>query len=139
MFALYDLDGFKPDNRSAYGHPAGDGLLRQLGSNLAAAVEPGGHAYRLGGDEFCILVPSSAGAAERIVESGRDALTEQGEGFRIGASAGAVLISAEATVASEVLRLADRRMYAEKAARRAASSARPRSSSQRFSASMSLS
>ena len=62
-------------------------------------------------------MPSSAGAAERIVESGRDALTEQGEGFRIGASAGAVLISAEATVASEVLRLADRRMYAEKAAR----------------------
>ena len=116
VFALYDLDGFKLYN-DTYGHPAGDGLLRQLGTNLAAAVEPGGHAYRLGGDEFCILVPSSAGAAERIVEAGREALAEQGEGFRIGASAGAVLISAEATVASEALRLADRRMYAEKAAR----------------------
>ena len=85
--------------------------------NLAAAVEPGGRAYRLGGDEFCILVPSSAGAARADRRSGRDALTEQGDGFRIGASAGAVLISAEATVASEALRLADRRMYAEKAAR----------------------
>ena len=116
VFALYDLDGFKLYN-DTYGHPAGDGLLRKLGANLAAAVEPGGHAYRLGGDEFCILVPSSAGAAERIVEAGRIALTEQGEGFRVGASAGAVLISAEAAVASEVLRLADRRMYAEKAAR----------------------
>jgi diguanylate cyclase (GGDEF)-like protein len=116
VFALYDLDGFKLYN-DTYGHPAGDSLLRKLGANLAAAVEPGGRAYRLGGDEFCILVPSSAGAAERIVEGGRNALTEQGDGFRIGASAGAVLISAEATVASEALRLADRRMYAEKAAR----------------------
>ncbi|MGH2965104.1 MAG: bifunctional diguanylate cyclase/phosphohydrolase [Solirubrobacterales bacterium] len=116
VFALYDLDGFKLYN-DTYGHPAGDSLLRKLGVSLAAAVEPGGRAYRLGGDEFCILVPSSAGAAERIVEAGRDALTEQGDGFRIGASAGAVLISAEATVASEALRLADRRMYAEKAAR----------------------
>jgi diguanylate cyclase (GGDEF)-like protein len=116
VFALYDLDGFKLYN-DTYGHPAGDSLLRQLGSNLAAAVEPGGRAYRLGGDEFCILVPSSAVAAERIVEAGRDALTEQGEGFRISASAGAVLIAAEAAVASEALRLADRRMYAEKAAR----------------------
>jgi diguanylate cyclase (GGDEF)-like protein len=116
VFALYDLDGFKLYN-DTYGHPAGDSLLRQLGATLAAAVEPGGHAYRLGGDEFCILAPSSAGSAERLVEAGRDALSEQGEGFRIGASAGAVLISAEATVASEALRLADRRMYAEKAAR----------------------
>ncbi|HEY7150954.1 MAG TPA: diguanylate cyclase [Solirubrobacterales bacterium] len=116
VFALYDLDGFKLYN-DTYGHPAGDSLLRQLGSQLAAAVEPGGRAYRLGGDEFCILVPSSAGAAERIVEMGRDALTEHGEGFSIGASVGAVLISAEATVGSEALRLADRRMYAEKAAR----------------------
>jgi diguanylate cyclase (GGDEF)-like protein len=116
VFALYDLDGFKLYN-DTYGHPAGDSLLRQLGANLASAVEPGGRAYRLGGDEFCILVPSSAIAAERILEAGRDALTEQGEGFRISASAGAVLISAEATVASEAMRLADRRMYAEKAAR----------------------
>ena len=52
-----------------------------------------------------------------IVEAGRAALTEQGEGFRISASAGAVLLSAEATVASEALRLADRRMYAEKSDR----------------------
>ena len=54
VFALYDLDGFKFYNDS-FGHPAGDSLLRRLGANLAAAVEPGGWAYRLGGDEFCIL------------------------------------------------------------------------------------
>ena len=89
VFALYDLDGFKSYNDS-YGHPAGDILLRRLGANLVAAVEPGGLAYRLGGDEFCILVPSNGRRIGTIVEAGRAALTEQGEGFRIGASAGAV-------------------------------------------------
>ena len=116
VFALYDLDGFKSYNDS-YGHPAGDILLRRLGANLSAAVEPSGHAYRLGGDEFCILVQSQGRRIGTIVEAGRAALTEGGEGFRISASAGAILLSAEATAASEALRLADRRMYAEKSRR----------------------
>ncbi len=116
VFALYDLDGFKSYNDS-YGHPAGDVLLRRLGANLVAAVEPSGLAYRLGGDEFCILAPSNGRRIGTIVEAGRAALTEQGEGFRISASAGAILPPAEATAASDALRLADRRMYAEKSLR----------------------
>jgi two-component system cell cycle response regulator len=116
VFALYDLDGFKFYNDS-YGHPAGDSLLRRLGANLASAVQPGGRAYRLGGDEFCVLAESRGRRIGPIVEAGRAALTEQGEGFRVSASAGAVLLSAEATAASEALRLADRRMYAEKGVR----------------------
>jgi diguanylate cyclase (GGDEF)-like protein len=116
VFAIYDLDGFKRYN-DTYGHPAGDSLLRRLGAHLAAAMEPDGCAYRLGGDEFCILVPSRGGPVEPIVEAGRTALTEQGEGFRVSASAGAALLPAEATAASEALRLADRRMYSEKSAR----------------------
>ena len=116
VFALYDLDGFKFYNDS-FGHPAGDSLLRRLGGKLAEAVEPTGRAYRLGGDEFCILVSASAGRMASIVEAGRAALTEHGEGFRVSASAGAVLLSAEATIASEALRLADRRMYSEKSER----------------------
>jgi diguanylate cyclase (GGDEF)-like protein len=116
VFALYDLDGFKFYNDS-FGHPAGDSLLRRLGGKLAGAVEPTGRAYRLGGDEFCILVSASAARMQSIVEAGRTALTEQGEGFRVSASAGGVLLPAEATVASEALRLADRRMYSEKGER----------------------
>jgi diguanylate cyclase (GGDEF)-like protein len=113
VYALYDLDGFKLYNDS-YGHPAGDSLLRRLGASLAAAVEPDGRAYRLGGDEFCILAPSRGRRIGPIVAAGRAALSEQGEGFRVSASAGAVLLAAEATAASEAMRLADRRMYAEK-------------------------
>ncbi len=48
---LFDLDGFKRYN-DTFGHVAGDALLARLGAKLAAAVEPAGTAYRLGGDEF---------------------------------------------------------------------------------------
>jgi diguanylate cyclase (GGDEF)-like protein len=116
VFAIYDLDGFKSYNDN-FGHPAGDSLLRRLGANLASAVAPDGRAYRLGGDEFCILAPSRVRRIGPIVEAGRAALSEQGDGFRVSASAGAVLLPAEATGPSEALRLADRRMYAEKSAR----------------------
>ena len=43
------------------------------------------------------------------------ALSEQGEGFSIGCSFGAVLLPAEATDATEALRMADQRMYVHKA------------------------
>ena len=52
---LFDLDGFK-DYNDTFGHPAGDGLLARLGLRLADAVRGHGRAYRLGGDEFCVLV-----------------------------------------------------------------------------------
>ena len=91
-------------------------LLRRLGANLSAAVEPGGHAYRLGGDEFCILVHSHGRRIGTIVEAGRPR-SPTGRGISISASAGAILLSAEATAASDALRLADRRMYEEKSRR----------------------
>ena len=116
VFALYDLDGFKAYNDS-FGHPAGDSLLRRLGANLIAAVEPDGRAYRLGGDEFCIIAEAGGGRTAPLVEAARAALTEEGEGFRIGASLGAVRLPSEAAASSEALRLADIRMYAEKSHR----------------------
>ena len=54
--ALFDLDGFKQYN-DTFGHPAGDALLTRLGERLATALDGIGRAYRMGGDEFCILAP----------------------------------------------------------------------------------
>ena len=51
---------------------------------------------------------------ESIVAAARAALSEAGEGFAVTASAGSVLIPAEADTPSSVLQLADRRMYAQK-------------------------
>ena len=113
--ALFDLDGFKSYNDS-FGHPAGDALLRQLGGRLAVSVGPG-NAYRLGGDEFCILVPCGDLAAEHVVEAARSALSARGEGFNVGASSGHAVLPEEAGTPSEALRIVDQRMYAEKSGR----------------------
>jgi two-component system cell cycle response regulator len=116
VLALYDLDGFKAYNDS-FGHPAGDDLLRRLGKHLAAAVEPHGRAYRLGGDEFCILAATQALSAEAICTAAEQALSERGKGFTITASWGKVLIPVEVTTPTDALRVADRRMYAKKGRR----------------------
>jgi diguanylate cyclase (GGDEF)-like protein len=116
LLALFDLDGFKAYNDS-FGHPAGDDLLRRLGRNLAAAVEPAGGGYRLGGDEFCVLASTRSLRAEAICLAAEGALTERGGGFSIGASWGMVQLPLEAKTAADALRLADRRMYAQKGQR----------------------
>ncbi len=55
LLVMYDLDGFK-DYNDTYGHAAGDALLHRLGARLtAAAAAHRGFAYRMGGDEFCVL------------------------------------------------------------------------------------
>ncbi|HXQ89784.1 MAG TPA: diguanylate cyclase [Solirubrobacterales bacterium] len=116
VLALYDLDGFKAYN-DTFGHPAGDDLLRRLGKQLAASVEPLGSAYRLGGDEFCILAPTRGRSADAICEGAEEALTDRGTGFSISASWGKVLIPVEVVSPTDALRLADRRMYAKKGRR----------------------
>ena len=52
---LFDLDGFKLYN-DTFGHPAGDSLLERFGTSLREAVGTDGTAYRIGGDEFCVLL-----------------------------------------------------------------------------------
>jgi two-component system, cell cycle response regulator len=117
---LFDLNGFKGYN-DTFGHPAGDALLARLGTRLGEAVGPDGRAYRMGGDEFCVLAPLAAGDPIGIVERGRRALSETGEGFDISAAQGCVLVPEEAEDAGTALGIADRRMYADKAgARRSA-------------------
>jgi two-component system, cell cycle response regulator len=111
---LFDLDGFKNYN-DAYGHPAGDALLSRLGARLAEAVAGRGTAYRMGGDEFCVLAPCApAEGPEALIVDARAALSERGEGFAVGASCGHALLPEEAADGSEALRVADRRLYAEK-------------------------
>jgi diguanylate cyclase (GGDEF)-like protein/putative nucleotidyltransferase with HDIG domain len=112
LLALFDLNGFKQYN-DLFGHPAGDALLSRLGADLAAVVPAPGEAYRMGGDEFCVLLGRGA-ASELVLAGARRALAEAGDGFAITASYGAVLLPAEADTVADALRLADQRMYAQK-------------------------
>ena len=118
LLALYDLDGFKAYNDS-FGHPVGDALLVRLGGNLSSAVRAVGTAYRMGGDEFCVLAKIDGGRPDMILEAASDALSETGTAFNITASYGSVLLPTETADVSEALRRADQRMYARKGAGRA--------------------
>jgi diguanylate cyclase (GGDEF)-like protein len=121
LLALFDLDGFKHYNDS-FGHPAGDALLVRLARALEASIAGCGGAYRMGGDEFCILVHPAGPDARAVAERAAAALSERGEGFTITASYGAVLLPEETPSASEALRLADQRMYSHKRGGRASAS-----------------
>ena len=114
VLAIYDLDGFKRYNDS-YGHPAGDALLDRLGSKLAAAVSGRGRAYRLGGDEFCVLAEAPVG--EAVLDAAAVALSESGDGFTVTCSHGTASLPGEAGDPARALQLADRRMYARKESR----------------------
>jgi diguanylate cyclase (GGDEF)-like protein len=109
MLALFDLNGFKSYNDS-FGHPAGDALLSRLAGKLVGAVAPIGQAYRMGGDEFCVVMPASEPALQRAA----NALRENGEGFTITSAYGAAVIPADADTVSTALSVADERLYAHK-------------------------
>ena len=120
LLAMFDLDGFKQYNDS-FGHAAGDALLQRLGARLTIATEHLGSAYRMGGDEFCIFARCSPDVAEQLLDDAIAALCDSGEGWRIGSSHGAVWIPSEALSETQALKLADERMYANKASRAPAS------------------
>jgi two-component system, cell cycle response regulator len=113
VLVLFDLDGFKNYN-DTFGHPAGDALLVRLSADLAASVGAPARAYRMGGDEFCVLASAAHVGPGRLISEAAQALSAEGEGFSISCSYGSVLLPEEAARVSDALRIADGRMYVHK-------------------------
>ena len=121
IVGLFDLDGFKQFN-DTFGHPAGDALLTRLGRRLSEAMAGEAKAYRMGGDEFCVLVPFGAGEDPlAIADLAAKALSEASDGVVIECSYGTASIPAEAQTMEQVLRLVDHRLYDRKTGRSSAS------------------
>jgi diguanylate cyclase (GGDEF)-like protein len=114
LLAIFDLNGFKQYN-DTFGHGAGDALLVRIGRRLAAATAPAGSAYRMGGDEFCLLARCTPQAADGLLVAAITALSDYEDGSSIDCSHGAAWIPSEATTANDALQIADQRMYADKA------------------------
>jgi diguanylate cyclase (GGDEF)-like protein len=113
---LFDLNGFKRYN-DTFGHPVGDALLARLGAKLAEAVAPEGQAYRLGGDEFCVLTRLQRRMPEAVSAAAVAALSERARWFEVTTALGCITLPAEAQDSSAALRLADERLYADKRSR----------------------
>ena len=110
---LLDIDHFKQVN-DTYGHLAGDRLLRVLSAELTSALRAGDGLFRIGGDEFAVLLPSATTAdaqaiAHRLLQAARR--------VRTTVSIGSVMIVPGMT--PEQVRVgADQALYAAKAAGR---------------------
>jgi diguanylate cyclase (GGDEF)-like protein len=119
MVLLFDLNGFKHYN-DTFGHAAGDELLTRIGRALLDALGDEGIGYRIGGDEFCVLLVCPPERFDEMAREAAKAMTAIGPGFEVGSSWGAVRVPEEESEPSEALRLADARMYAQKESRRLA-------------------
>jgi diguanylate cyclase (GGDEF)-like protein len=113
---VLDVDGFKSVN-DRHGHLAGDAALEQLGLVLRAGLRAADTAYRIGGDEFALLLPETSAPEARVVIE-RIAENLEGAGDRAGtplrASFGVIVGEAGVTDAERLLRSADAAMYEAK-------------------------
>ena len=114
---VIDLNGLKRVN-DEQGHMVGDEMLRRLGEVLDKAVEPPGRACRIGGDEFAILLPHTDLEAARSLLDEIRALLAINNQFHPTATlqmaAGVATVVAGDRI-EDAIKLADRRMYDEKA------------------------
>lgn len=75
-----DLDGFKAVN-DAYGHDAGDRLLREVGQAIAARVRATDIVARFGGDEFIVIMPdTNLEQAVMVAKRLQEVVTAVGDG-----------------------------------------------------------
>lgn len=123
LIAVSDLDGFKAANDD-YGHHAGDAILTEVARRLRAQAPGALSIARLGGDEFALLLPAGGNLprAEEQLAQARAAVARpyqcEGHALQIGMSLGLALSVADGTDPQQLLRRADERLYADKAARK---------------------
>ncbi|WP_420996172.1 putative bifunctional diguanylate cyclase/phosphodiesterase [Cupriavidus sp. 30B13] len=117
-----DLDRFKEVN-DAFGHAAGDTLLREVAGRFRALLTPDVFVARVGGDEFVfILCRARAGQAERFAGSILAGVSHpfqvEGHAVLLGASVGIAQWPQAGSSADTLLNHADAAMYAAKGAGR---------------------
>lgn len=118
---LMDLDRFKPVN-DAYGHAAGDAVLKGIALTLVSCVRGGDLVARLGGDEFAILLRDcTTEVAMRVAKSICDSVKNQkvpwnGVNLEVGISVGVAPLFEDLKAVPEWMACADQACYSVKSA-----------------------
>lgn len=116
---ILDVDHFK-DVNDLYDHSVGDGLLLAITKSVGQAVEGRATLYRLGGDEFTLIMDDTeerdrAGELARLVCRAADAtFTVQGNAIHTSVSVGISRYPADARDETLLLKRADLAMYRAK-------------------------
>ena len=116
---MLDLDHFKEYN-DTFGHPAGDEVLRRLGSTLRSALRSHDVVARYGGEEFVVLLPATGeNEAIEVAERLRSAIANRPWPHReVTASLGVGTIGPRTAGATALVDQADRALYHSKQAGR---------------------
>lgn len=121
LLFMLDLNGLKYTNDS-YGHAAGDELIASAGCCIREAFGNGGSCFRIGGDEFAVLLPEATNAEEynaRLVEAIRK--INNGAAVKLSIARGSshlLLPNGERKTMSNWKQEADVNMYMNKTAHR---------------------
>jgi len=114
-----DLDWFKQVN-DGHGHAAGDFVLRSVARRLRATVRDADIVFRIGGEEFLVLLPDAGmSTARQVAQRLRHALAEHPVEFRgrsivVTASFGITTLQHDSDDWDALLRRADRAVYRAK-------------------------
>lgn len=118
---MVDIDHFK-DVNDTLGHSTGDAVIRQIGGTLDGQMRAGDTAYRVGGEEFAVLLRDTDHIGAAVVAERLRALVQQqytpGGGPHVTVSVGLATLPHHATSVTDLVDAADTAMYGAKRAGR---------------------
>jgi diguanylate cyclase (GGDEF)-like protein len=112
---VLDLHRFKEVN-DKHGHPRGDEVLRAMATTLTKALRTSDSAFRIGGDEFALLLPQTdAAQALALTRRITSVFAEIIEPLQLAVSVtidhGIAIFPQDAELADQLIHLADERLY----------------------------
>ena len=114
---FFDINEFKSIN-DRYGHPFGDDCLKTVAWALRAAYGKSGLCYRIGGDEFCVILDKRIDQADEMTAEFKRRLAEirTSENRLPTVAVGTEIFEPDGNRLSDVIVVADEKMYFNKRA-----------------------